>query len=179
MPEREEIDRSHPPAAAKPPQNAAAAKRSTRVSPAGNAAAAPPHHHGDTRSPRIPPAWTSRLRCLHPNLQAAATGMCQPGQAKKEASPAGSEEPRPNEAARVIMQRAARDQGFANSLLQVATNNWSGGAHDGATALQGCRSQPEQPRQRRQRQQWSQVRPRRQQRQEQRQQRREGQQQKW
>ncbi|KAH6938537.1 hypothetical protein HPB50_010329 [Hyalomma asiaticum] len=112
-------------------------QRSTRVSPAGNAAAAPPHHHGDARSPRIPPAWTSRLCSLHPNLQVAATTTCPPGQAKEEANPAGSEEPWPNEAARVMMQKAARDQGFTNWLLQVATNNRSGGAHKGATRTTG------------------------------------------
>ncbi|KAH6947434.1 hypothetical protein HPB50_018921 [Hyalomma asiaticum] len=122
-------------AAAKPP-----AKYSTnaaRVSPAQNAAAAPPQHHLDSRSPRIPPAWTSRLCSLHPILQAAATRTCPPGYAKEEASPAGSEEPRPNEAALVIMHRAARDQGFVNGLLQVATNNRSGGAHEGATSTTG------------------------------------------
>ncbi|KAH6921287.1 hypothetical protein HPB50_027731 [Hyalomma asiaticum] len=88
-------------------------QRSTKVSSARNAAA-PPQHHDDARSLRNPPAWTSRLQ---PNLQAAAR-TCPPGQAKEEASPAGSEEPRPNEAARVMMQKTARDQGFANWLLQ-------------------------------------------------------------
>ncbi|KAH6930662.1 hypothetical protein HPB50_016293 [Hyalomma asiaticum] len=112
-------------------------QRSTRVSPAGNAAAAPPHHNGDARSPRIPPAWTSRLCSLHPNLQATATTTCPPGQAKEKASPAGSEEPRPNEAARVMMQKTARDQGFGNWLLQVTTNNRSGGAYEGATRTTG------------------------------------------
>ncbi|KAH6948107.1 hypothetical protein HPB50_023045 [Hyalomma asiaticum] len=111
-------------------------QRSTKVSPARNATAPPQHHH-DARSLRIPPAWSSRLRSLHPNLQAAATRTCQPGQAKEEASPAGSEEPWPNEAARVMMQKAARDQGFANWLLQVATNNRSGEAHNGATGTTG------------------------------------------
>ncbi|KAH6924641.1 hypothetical protein HPB50_020874 [Hyalomma asiaticum] len=130
MPEREEIDRSHPPAASPQPQN-----RRQRTAPTKHefrqqgTPPLPQQHHDDARSLRNPPAWTSRLQ---PNLQAAATRTCPPGQGE-EASPAGSEEPRPNEAARVMMQKAARDQGFTNWLLQVATNNRSGGDYEGAT----------------------------------------------
>ncbi|KAH6942493.1 hypothetical protein HPB50_006635 [Hyalomma asiaticum] len=131
---------------------------STKVSSARNGTA-PPQHHDEARSLRNPPAWTSRLQ---PNLQAAAR-TCPPGQAKEEASPAGSEEPRPNE---VMMQKTARDQGFANWLLQVATNNRSGGAYEGATRTTGLPAPAATYR--------SQVRPQRQQRQDQRQQRRQG-----
>ncbi|KAH6948207.1 hypothetical protein HPB50_023181 [Hyalomma asiaticum] len=99
------------------PQN----RRQTRAStpygglPARNTASASLPHHRDARSLCNPPAWTSRLRSLQPNLQAAAPGTWSPGQANEESSPAGSEQPRPNEAARVMMHRATRDLGSSRS----------------------------------------------------------------
>ncbi|KAH6936131.1 hypothetical protein HPB50_013556 [Hyalomma asiaticum] len=104
MPEREETDRSHPPAASPLPQN-----RRQRIPPTQHEFrqhGTPPPHRNITAKP-----GPCTAHHLQPNLLAAARTCCQPGQAKEEARPTGSEEPQPNEATRVIMQRAAQDQG--------------------------------------------------------------------
>ncbi|KAH6942581.1 hypothetical protein HPB50_008165 [Hyalomma asiaticum] len=86
------------------------------------------------------PAGTRFCECgamiIHPSHERGALHKRSTHKAQAP-SHAGSEEPRPNEAARVMMERAAQDQGFANWLLQVATNNQSGGAHEWATRTAG------------------------------------------
>ncbi|KAH6925523.1 hypothetical protein HPB50_006526 [Hyalomma asiaticum] len=183
MPEREESDRSHPPAASPQPQNRRQEQHqhSTKVSSARNAAAPPQHHDrrpvpAQPTSVDQPPAtappgrsqnvstWTSEGRSESRRIGGAAAQRDSPGHDAKDGP----------------------GQGFANWLLQVATNNRSGGAYEGATRTTGlpkpaakmaaipepaATTAPAAIYR-------SQVRPRRQQRQDQRQQRRQGLQQK-
>ncbi|KAH6943303.1 hypothetical protein HPB50_019152 [Hyalomma asiaticum] len=77
------------------------------------------------------PAGTRFCECgamiIHPSHERRALHKRSTHKAQAP-SPTGSEEPWPNEAAQVMMEREAQDQGFGNWLLQVATNNLSGGS---------------------------------------------------
>ncbi|KAH6947442.1 hypothetical protein HPB50_019031 [Hyalomma asiaticum] len=137
MPEREEIDRSHPPAASPQPQN-----RRQRTAPTQHEF----RQHG-TLPPRHNITATPGPRASYQRGPAACaacilTSRLQPPERVHLDKPRKKRVP-PDRRSRGPTRQpghnaeGGRDQGLAKGLLQVATNNRSRGAHKGATRTTG------------------------------------------